>query len=251
MQQNRRKQLENYFYHLRLKNPLIIFAISFFTFLIMIGSQFNGIRQLSLIVSLGSLAVICYQLYRYFSVPDDESVDAWLADDIDRLVRQSYDKVGIAPSEKMPDPLVIISPVYWSTRGVDFKDLGMRKGKDKMLRFSVYHITIFHLDEYILASYRCDYNFLRGTSLNEATNEYHYKDVVSVATVEASSNFHLPDGQKFVHFQEFRLSVSSGESIRVTLNPQLLTDAHRAKLPPSGADRAVSVIRNMLRAKKV
>ncbi len=250
MQQNRRKQLENYFYNLWLKKPLIVFTISFFLFLIS-GSRFKTLGQLSLIVSLCSLAVIGYQLFRYFSVPDDESVDAWLADDISRLVRQSYDKVGISPSEKMPEPLVIISPVYWFTRGIGFEELGMRKGKDKMLRFSVYHIAVFHLDEYILAFYRCDYNFLRGASLNEATNEYHYKDVVSVATVEASSNFRLPDGQKFVHFQEFRLSVASGESIRVTLNPQLLTNAHRAKLPPSGADRAVSVIRNMLRAKKV
>jgi hypothetical protein len=82
------------------------------------------------------------------------------------------------------------------------------------------------------------------------TYEYHYKDVVSVSTQEVSSNYQLPDGQKLVRVQEFRLSVSSGESIRVTTSPYEIAKNEKAQLPPTGAEKAVSVLRNMLRTKK-
>jgi hypothetical protein len=251
MYQNRRRQLKNYFYRMHLKKPLIFLAVACFLLYHLIDSQYEGLYKLVLTVALISLGIVAYQLYRYYTGPTDETVDAWLGEDIRQLVKQSYDKVGIEHSINLPEPLVIIAPVYWYTKGIRDSDLEMRKGKDKLLRFSIYQVTIFHLDEFLLASYRCYYNFLRGTPLNESTNEYHYKDVVSVATLEGSSNFQLPDGQKFVHYQEFRLSVASGESIRVTLSPQKLADAYRAKLPPSGADAAVSAIRKMLRTKKV
>jgi len=107
------------------------------------------------------------------------------------------------------------------------------------------------LHEYVLASYICHYNFIRSTSLNEMTHEYHYRDVVSVSTQEVSSNYQLADGQKLIHVQEFRLSVASGESIRVTINPYQIAENKSAQLPPTGAERAVSVLRNMLREKKV
>jgi hypothetical protein len=61
----------------------------------------------------------------------------------------------------------------------------------------------------------------------------------------------LPDGQKLVHAQEFKLSVASGESIRIVINPYQIAKAENAQLPPSGAEKAVSVLRNMLREKKV
>lgn len=249
--QERRKQLKRYFYTLRLKKPGITFAVSALFYYIIIGRQFSGLSQLALVIMLISLGLIVYQLVQYNSAPSDTLVDQWLKEDIDKLVNQSYQKLGIEKVEGMPAPLVIISPVYWQVRGIDVKDLGLRKGKDRILRFSVYQVTIFQLHEYVLASYICHYNFLRSTSLNEMTNEYHYKDVVSVSTQEVSSNYQLPDGQKLVHVQEFKLSVASGESIQVTINPFQIAKSENAQLPPTGAERAVSVLRNMLREKKV
>lgn len=248
--QERRKNLKHYFYKLRLKSPLIGLAISTLFYYI-IDKQLTGLTQLVLIGLIASLGVTIYRLVRYYTGPDDETVDAWLRDDINKLVDQSYHKLGIEKKEELSDPLVIISPVYWHVRGIDIKEVALHKGKDNMLRFSVYQITVFHLHEYILGAYLCQYNFLRGASLNEITNEYHYKDIVSVSTQEVSSNYHLPDGQKLIHAQEFRLSVASGESIKVVINPDEIARNEKAELPPTGADKAVSVIRNMLRSKKV
>jgi len=249
--QERRNQLKNYFYKLSLKRPAILFAVALFLYYIINSKQLPGLNRLALIATLISLGLIIYRLVRYYNVPSDATVDSWLQMDIEQLIKQSYQKLGIEKVEGMPEPLFISSPVYWHVRGIDVKELGLRKGKDKILRFSVYQITIFHLDEHILASYICHYNFLRGTSLNEMTYEYHYKDIVSVSTQEVSSNYNLPDGQKLIQVQEFRLSVASGESIRVIINPYQIATSQRAQLPPTGAERAVSVIRSMLRTKKI
>lgn len=248
--QERRKNLKHYFYKLRLKKVLIWFAVFIFSYSIL-DKQLAQLNRLALIGLIVSLGLIIYRLVKYYTGPDDATVDAWLKEDIDKLKAQSYDKLGIEKAEEASDPLVIISPIYWHVKGIDIKEVALRKGKDDFLRFSVYQITIFHLHEYILAAYICHYNFLRGTSLNEITNEYHYKDVVSVSTQETSSNYHLPDGQKLIHAQEFRLSVASGERINVIINPYEVAKNEKAQLPPTGADRAVSVIRNMLRTKKV
>lgn len=249
--QKRRNQLKHYFYALRLKKPGIVLAASLFCYYSINSRQLPGLSNLAFVIAAISLGLIIYQLVRYNTAPTDEMVDSWLQEDIEKLVQQSYQKLGIEQGENMPPPLVIVSPVYWQVRGIDVKDLGLRKGKDKVLRFSIYQVTIFHLDEYILASYICHYNFLRSTPLHEMTHEYHYKDVVSVSTQEVSSNYHLPDGQKLVHVQEFRLSVASGESIQVIITPYQIAKMEKAELPPTGAEKAVSVIRNMLRAKKV
>lgn len=228
----------------------MVFAVLLLLFS-MSDKQLTGLNRLVFIGLITSLGVLVYQLVRHFTRPDDATVDAWRQEDIDKLVRQSYHKLGISKEEEVSDPLVIISPVYWRVNGIDIREVSLHKGRDNFLRFSVYQITIFLLHEHILGSYICHFNFLRGTFLNETTNEYHYKDVVSVSTQETSSNYHLPDGQKLIHAQEFRLSVASGESIRVIINPYEIGKNENAELPPTGADRAVSIIRNMLRTKKV
>jgi hypothetical protein len=244
--QERRKQLKQYFYKLELKKPLMWLGICAFLSYYMV--TFRVLAIVGLLVSLG---IVIYRYYKSYTRPNDETVDEWLREDIANLIKLSYHKLGIEKSDEVADPLFIISPVYWSVRGIDLKEVALKKGKDNLLRFSVYQITIFHLHEYILGAYICNYNFLRGTSLNEVTNEYHYKDVVSVATQEVSSNYSLPDGHKLIHVKEFRLSVASGESIRVTINPDEIARREQGELPPTGADQAVSVIRNMLRTKKV
>jgi len=248
----RRPQLKHYFHPLRLKKPGIALGVSAFIYFTVNSRQYPGFSQLTLMAGLVFLGLIIYRLVSYFTAPPDATVDAWLAEDIEKLVKDSYQKLGIEKAEGVTAPLVISAPVYWrQVRGIDMKDIGLRKGKDKMLRFSVYRITIFHLSEYILASYSCNYNFLRGIALNEMTHEYHYKDVVSVSTKESSSNYTMPDGKKMVHAQEFKLSVASGESIEVIVNLYTVAESKKAELPPTGAEKAVSVIRNMLRAKKV
>jgi hypothetical protein len=158
--QDKRSQLQRYFYALRLKKPSITFGVSALFYYVLIGKNVPLISPLALITMLVSLGIIVYQLVQYYNVPSDEVVDQWLKEDVDNLVKQSYHKLGIEKTERMPEPLVIISPVYWGNNGIPWKDLGLRKGRDKMLRFSAYQITIFQLHDHVLASYICLYNFI-------------------------------------------------------------------------------------------
>jgi hypothetical protein len=112
-------------------------------------------------------------------------------------------------------------------------------------------MIIICLTDRHLGSYTCDYNFVRDVVLNEETAEFHYHDVVSVATREYSNPYDLPTGEKLTTKQEFSLSVASGESIRISVETALIRQITGVERPPElGAESAVAQIRSMLRGYK-
>jgi hypothetical protein len=152
-------------------------------------------------------------------------------------------------SEVIAEPLVIKGPILWSTHGIADKDLVWKKGKDKIARFAVYRVAAIWFTERHLAAYACNYNFIRDVSLDEQAYEFRYRDIVSVATRETASNYTLPTGVKLTISQEFRISVP-GDSLRVTVGAFKLSEITGSdKMPETGAEKAVSVIRAMLREK--
>jgi len=246
----RSKLIRRYFFKVKLKTPFIILILGLLT-IYYSSPQMKGFSELGWLATLAAACWITFVIYKYSTAPSDEEIDTWLHEDINNLVNASYEKLGLAKEQIIRDPLIIFSPIYWVTKGVPANEILYRKGKDKVLRFAVYQVTIFLLADHLLASYICDYNFIRKISLNERTYEYHYQDIVSVTTEETSGSYKLPDGARFVLAQKFRLSVSSGESIEVVINPQTIADTFSGTLQPTGAERAVQVIRTMLRSKKV
>jgi hypothetical protein len=184
------------------------------------------------------------------NVPSDNEVDNWFEEDIARITEQSLSKVGLDESQLIREPLAITGPILWSTNGVPQEDLLWKKGKEDVVRFAVNRVTVIHLSDQLLAAYACDFNFLKNVSLNERTDEYHYKDVVSVSTQEDSTSYTLPTGVSLVHSQAFRLSVASGEAIKVTIGAAKLAEITGGTIPATSAEKAVQVIRAMLREKK-
>ncbi len=185
------------------------------------------------------------------SLPGDRRVDEWFEQGIDKLTKESLTKLNLSPGELVADALIVRAPILWSTYGVEDKDLVWRKGKDDEVRFGVYRVTIIQLTDRLLGAYSCDYNFVRDVALNEETEEYHYQDIVGVSTQELASSYTLPTGVKLTHAQQFRISVTSGEAIEVVIGADKLRKVTGDdELPDTGAERAVSVIRAMLRDKK-
>jgi len=184
--------------------------------------------------------------------PSDGQVEQWLREGVGKITQRSAEALGLSSEESsVAEPLVITGPILWTTNGISNEDLAWKKGSDGAARFGVYRITIIRLTDRHLGSYACDYNFIRDVALNEKTDEYHYRDVVSVSTREQASSYTLPTGEKLTTAREFALSVASGESIRVTIDAdQLRKITGVEKLPETGADKAVSIIRTMLRDKK-
>lgn len=183
--------------------------------------------------------------------PGDGTVDKWFNQGIDKVVDASLAKLNLDKNEIELDPIVIRAPVMWDTYGIDGGDLLAKEGKDKEWRFGVYEVVVIHLTQRLLAAYSCDYNFLRDVMLNEETDEYHYTDIVTVSTKELASSLTLPTGSKLTRVQMFKVTVSSGDSVEVIINADkisALTGPDR--IPETGAERAVNVIRSMLREKK-
>ncbi len=184
------------------------------------------------------------------NMPSDSQVDKWFTEDIARITEQSLSKVGLDKPELVKEPLPITGPILWATNGVPSTDLLWKKGKDGIVRFAINRVTVINLSNQLLAAYACDFNFIKNVTLNESTDEYHYKDIVSVSTQEDSTSYTLPTGVSLLKAQAFSLSVASGERIKVTIGAMKLTEITGGTIPTTSAEKAVSVIRAMLREKK-
>lgn len=181
--------------------------------------------------------------------PSDEQMDMWRKEDLERIRKQSLSKLDLLPEQVLGDPskpIMVVGPTEGARLAV---------GKDGILRFSSHDIVIVYLTDYHLAAYSCTANMATGLETKESTQEYHYKDVVSVATQTDNSRLFkvvvYGKDKPLANYQKFSLSVASGEKIEVVISfPQLDDLIKNASLAPTGAENAVKVIRAMLREKK-
>ncbi len=209
----------------------------------------NGVVAGGIIFLIGLFTLIVSIIHR-LNRPNDNDIDTWFQDDLRVIIDRSLKKLGLDKEQIISDELTIISPIYWSTIGIPFKDVRHKRGKDNLIRFSIYRVTVIQLADQLLASYACDFNFMKNVKLNEETNEFHYVDIASVSTGETSSSYKLPNGKSMVHAQVFRLTAVSGEKIEVTIGSPKLSEELSGTFPETGAEKAVQVIRVMLREKK-
>jgi hypothetical protein len=184
------------------------------------------------------------------SLPSDAEVDAWFQQDVANIVEKSLSKAGLDKTELVQAPIPVTGPIFWSTNGISGEDLRWKKGNDNFVRFSINRVTVILLSNQLMAAYACDFNFIKNVTLNESTQEYHYKDVVSVSTQEDSTSYTLPNGVSMVNSQAFKLSVASGENIKVVISAAKLSEITGGQIPTTSAEKAVQVIRTMLREKK-
>jgi len=86
--------------------------------------------------------------------------------------------------------------------------------------------------------------------LNERCTEFLYRDIVSIATEEKSTNYSLPNGKTLRRAQIFRVSVSNGDNIEVVINSPEIKALLGGESRLSDHEKSVRVIREMLRTKK-
>ncbi len=193
----------------------------------------------------GGLGYLVYT--RYQNLVSENELDFWLEEDIQSVIKnRPYDKLGISKEDLVAETLLVVGPVYWNVSGFDVKDILMKKGKDGFNRFSVLTIQVFCFTENYLCSYKCHYNWIKNTYINESTNEFFYKDVVSVKTDTISSAYTLMNGQRLVHSEAFQLKLAGDEITVITNDASLNTSS----VMVSKAEKAVQSIRAMLRDKK-
>jgi len=181
--------------------------------------------------------------------PSDEQIDQWRQNDLNKIRTESMSKLDLVPEQVMGDandPIMVVGPSAGALATM---------GKDNIIRFSRHDVVIVYLTDYHLAAYSCTIDLSDGLQVHESTQEYHYTDVVSVATQTDNSRVFkvVVNGQDkpLANYQKFALSVASGERIEVAISfPQIDDVIKNARLAPTGAENAVKIIRARLREKK-
>jgi len=184
---------------------------------------------------------------KYETRPSDAQMDQWFTEDLQEIIdKNPIEKLGVDKSELVAESLVVPGPVYWPMTGFNTSEILRALGKDNFYRYNVWTLQVFIFTEHYLGSYKCNYNWMRNTCINEATNEIFYKDVVSVKTDSESSAYTLLDNKRMEHAQAFQLTLAGDKITVITNDANLKTSTEMT----SRVDKAIQSIRTMIRQKK-
>lgn len=225
-----------------------VYALGFGILLFLIGVSGSGGAAIMglLIGGIGGYGIWSHTQEK----PSDQEIDKFLMEDFQQLNNKSMKKMGLDQSEIKGDPITIYGPILWYVSGISSADLLYKTGQDGIARFGVYKVTCIQLTDKLMGTYQCVFNFLKNVALNESTDEYFYKDVVSVSTKEVSTAYALPNAEKLIHAETFALTVSSGDRVEVILRDPAIETFTKGQIPITRSEKAIQTIRTMLRDKK-
>ena len=215
------KRVEKYFKPVSLRPGIILAVIG----LIFAAALPSGGKVFGILLLLAGVALIYFQ---FAGRPTDDEIQA----EIDKLgaaaKATALTKLGLDPDEvKLIDPVTIEGPRFGG--GSMY-----RKGKDGVVRTSVNEVMVLFFSEHEVHSYTAVKDLRKPTYSSEATDEYFYRDVVSVATQTDSAR--TPLGE--VTVEKFKLTTSGGTSI--------LCSAYDG----GGLGRSINGMRSLIKQKK-
>jgi len=251
MAQDKRSQIKKYF----AKFP------KWAVWSIVIGLPFLAAYGLGLI----PIAIGIWGLVSHYQKPTDAEMDAWIQEDLKDLQARALSKTGLDRSELIGEPVMVYGPRFWKIGGAE---VGIKKGKDGVVRFIPLGVTVINFTPIQLVAYQCALDLTTSNPLSESTDEYFYRDVVSVSTQSKTMTWDkgvlgakLAEGPlaplmtagklQFNAAETFSLTTSGGTSIEVVLSdPTLIEKAGGGSIPTDMAEKAVQTVRKMLREKK-
>lgn len=244
-----RKQVIEWFVAPEPKMPIlgVIFGLA----VAFVGSKASG----ALIAVGAAIIGVVVAIYlsakaRYDARPSDSQMDEWLEEDLRALDRQALIKSGTDTTELVGEPVMVTGPKFWKVANARVL---FRKGKDNVFRFSPVGANVINFTANQLISYSCALDISTGKPLNEGTDEYFYRDVVSVSTKTTSDTVTVNDKKiQFDAAETFQLTTSGGTSIEVVLSDAKLIEymGGGGEIPTTRAERAIQTVRKMLREKK-
>jgi hypothetical protein len=249
----KREQIKQWFTYTETSIGILIAAgaCALFAILGLFGMLASGNFSAGGIVGLILFSIVPIVVFNGYSkknnLPTENQLDTWLEEDIQSIIKnRPYDKLGVLKEDLVAESLLVVGPIFWNTSGFSQEDILTKKGKDGFNRYTTWTIQVFAFTENYLCSYKCHYNWIKNTYINESTNEFFYKDVVSVKTDTISSAYTLINGQRLVHSEAFQLKLAGDEITVITNDASLNTSS----VMVSKAEKAVQSIRAMLRDKK-
>tara|TARA_R110002111_G_scaffold135812_1_gene201751 strand:- start:176 stop:805 length:630 start_codon:yes stop_codon:yes gene_type:complete len=208
---NKREQIKKWFEGGSLTNYWVVAVVCGLVFLSMLAG-ISSVQNIPFyLLFLVILLIPSFLLYKKHQqkgkLPSEMQLDNWLDEDIQAIIKdRPFDKLGISKDDLVAESMLVVGPIYWYVNGFDQNDILAKEGKDGFNRYSIWKVQLFLFTENYLCSYKCDYNWIKNTYINESTNEFFYKDVVSVKTDTVSSAHTLMNGQQMVHSEAFQLN---------------------------------------------
>jgi hypothetical protein len=177
----------------------------------------------------------------------DAEFDRFLDEDVRNAAARAYQKWGIGQDEIPSDPIRVYGPSFANT-GTQ----AHRRGKDGFIRINPVKFAVLGFAEHQLLAYTGVLDTVTGNVLNEETEEFFYRDVVSVSTKTDSMKYtHKGETRQYNDTQTFVLTTSGATSIRVPLfSPSLAGILGGGQMPTTQAENAIAAVRAMLRQKK-
>ncbi|MEM3112759.1 MAG: hypothetical protein QXY90_06945 [Candidatus Anstonellales archaeon] len=245
-EQTKRNMIRNYFKPFpRWAIGMIVIGVVFLIGLapeVGVGAIISGL----LIAGIGGIGIYSYGQGK----PTDQQMDEWLEEDLKGLSKKSLNKMGIDETELVSESIQITGPRLWDVGGAD---VFFKKGKDNVLRYTPVSVSIIHFAQNQLLGYTCVFDFTTGNALNESTDEYFYKDVVSVTTRTESKTVSIAKlgTVQLNNAETFVLTTSGGTFLSVLLrDPTLIKKMGGGEIPTTRAEKAIQTVRKMLREKK-
>lgn len=177
----------------------------------------------------------------------DAEFDRFRNEDLDRLEAKALHKWGIDKGELAGDAVLVWGPSMANTG-----TFAVKAGKDGIIRYNPVRFALFGFGEHQMLAYQGLLDMVTANVLDEGTEEFFYRDVVSVSTKTNSSLVTLNGHTRQLNDTEtFVLTTSGGTSVSVPLRSASLAGlVGGGEMPTTHAEKAIAAVRSMLRQKK-
>lgn len=141
--------------------------------------------------------------------PTEQEVDHAAQQVIAGLLQRGLHRLGIDQEEvNLIEPLVATGYSFEPVGG----ELRVKRGKDNRIRSSVYEGVVIYFGEQLLHSYKVRFTLLNpNIAPYEETDEYFYRDVVSISTQSTAVRSAYFEGE--IPREELKLTTSGGTSV--------------------------------------
>lgn len=194
---------KKYFKSTSFKNPIIAIVVGLLLLAALPGSG----KVLGFIVAAVGGVLIYFQTA---GRPSDNEIDDICAKEIENAKEKGLKKLGLDEDE-----VKLIAPI--TIRGHYHRNISTqvqyKYGKDNHWRTSNYETIVLFFSEKQVYAYKYRFSLI-ANERNESTDEYFYKDIVSVATSSDTITIKDTSGKDTsINFEEFKLTTSGGTSI--------------------------------------
>ncbi len=193
------------------------------------------------------------------SNPTDQQYDQWVQAQAQAMLPRALVKLNMRSYQVTDHILRTHSFVLPGSRMASHypeNEVQAKRGKDGQWRFSINVYTYFLPAEHYLAVYSCDVNAFNSSSHIEQTEEYFYNDIVGVTTHPLRDTTIIGNRQYHYRIELFSLRISNGDTIDLgaSLKATPLDDGQDIpvfSLPHTGFDKTLTMLRSLLRSRKM